>query len=190
MDMSSLMNLAGQASQMMGGLQQGFQQQPQQQQQQHVASSSSSSPAAHDAPPPYSSSSSGGGDKQASAPVAEPSLYTGPRAKAGERPSPPSTPASSLPPFPEPLAMHGLGKAGAMDMGALLKMSGQIMGAMKSHQSDPHLSKEDNAVALADKVQGASGTTSYEQALLNTSTILARDFLPRSRWRGGDAAAG
>ena len=61
----------------------------------------------------------------------------------------------------------------------MMMIQGQIMGAMKSHQSDPHLSKEDNAVALADKVQGASGTTSYEQALLNTSTILARDFLPK-----------
>ncbi|EGD72118.1 hypothetical protein PTSG_11550, partial [Salpingoeca rosetta] len=131
-------------------------------------------------PPPYdapqASAPPAKGAPHASAPPG--AIYQGPRAKAGERPPAPSTPVEQLPKFPDALPMNGLGQKGAMGMGSLLKMSGQIMGAMMSHKNDPHLSKEDNAVALADKVQGASGVSNYEQQLLNAATILARDFLP------------
>ena len=50
------------------------------------------------------------------------------------------------------------------------------MAAMKAHQEDPHLSKQDNAAALAGKVSGAMGISAHDDALKATLRV---GLLPR-----------
>ncbi|EDQ92488.1 uncharacterized protein MONBRDRAFT_30877 [Monosiga brevicollis MX1] len=63
-------------------------------------------------------------------------------------------------------------------MGDMLGMAFKMQAAMKSHQNDPHLSKEDNAVGLATKIQGASGVTDYKNAMIAFLKELEANHLP------------
>ena len=91
-------------------------------------------------------------------------------------PAPPASSNRPLPPFPKPIMGQPGQPGNMMDM---LKMAGSLMHATRSHQNDPHLSQEDNALALGQKVQDASGKTGHDQQLTATINELAEYHLPQ-----------
>eukprot|EP01147_Barroeca_monosierra_P008793 gene8793-1168_t len=86
-----------------------------------------------------------------------------------QRPVPSVSTQQSLPRFPEIPQTNMLGMLGT---------AFGMMSTVKSHRNDPHLSTDDNATLLAQRLDQQSGVSHYDTQLLHVSNILARDFLP------------
>lgn len=79
-----------------------------------------------------------------------------------------------IPPFP-PSTGQVLGVGGngsAPNMMAMLSSATAMMGALKTQQSNPMLSAQDNALNMAQAVQGAAGLTGRDQQLRDTLQAL------------------
>lgn len=86
----------------------------------------------------------------------------------------PIPPPAELPVFPTPTAFS----QGKASMGDLTKMGFGLMSAALSHQADPHLSAEDNAMRLANNVSSITGRTQTETQLTDALKKLETEHLP------------
>lgn len=95
-------------------------------------------------------------------------------------PSPPATSSRTLPLLPKPTTLQHIerndGKsASVMDM---LEMAGKLMSTVHLHQNNPHMSQEDNAMALGQKIQGTTGKIQHDEALLAALQDITKYHLP------------
>eukprot|EP00053_Salpingoeca_punica_P009568 m.85678 g.85678 ORF g.85678 m.85678 type:complete len:483 (+) comp15066_c0_seq3:148-1596(+) len=95
-------------------------------------------------------------------------------ASAGPVPAGGSRP---LPAFPGP-SMAQKATAPGGNMLDMMKMASTAMATMKAHQQDPHLSAQDNAIMLAQKLQTNTGMEGHDQQLIATLKDLTDNFLP------------
>ena len=85
-------------------------------------------------------------------------------------------PTAELPALPSKV-QWGI-SPGGVGLSETMKMGLNVMNIAKTQGKDPHLSAEDNLIALSHATQEAVGRTAFNDQLLHALQVLERDHLP------------